>query len=188
VSNSSALTVTSSMAWTPRIGDSGLRGLFYVDGRYMSRLNTGSDLDIEKIQKGFAVFNARVGIHGPEDVWGLELWAQNLLDKNFEQVGFDAPLQGSCTTRGAQNGFCSPIPNRSTALYGTFLGEPRTYGLTLRAKFGPRAAPAPTYIAPPPPLPPATQTCADGTVIAAGAACPLPPAPPPPPLATPERG
>jgi hypothetical protein len=113
----------------------------------------------------------------------VELWAQNLLDKNYEQVGFDAPLQGSCTTRGAQNGFCSPVPNRSTALYGTFLGEPRTYGLTLRAKFGP-GRPAPVYAPPPPPPPaplPATQTCADGSVVLATAACPVPPPPPPPP-------
>jgi outer membrane receptor protein involved in Fe transport len=187
MSNSSLWTLTSSLAWTPRIGSSGLRALFYVDGRYMSQFNTGSDLDIEKIQDDFALFNARIGLHGPDDAWGVELWAQNLLDKNYEQVGFDAPLQGSCTTRGAQNGYCSPVPNRSTALYGTFLGEPRTYGLTLRAKFGPSRPAAPAYTPPPPPPAPlpATQTCPDGSVILATDACPVPP-PPPPPAPPPE--
>jgi hypothetical protein len=35
---------------------------------------------------------------------------------------------------------------------------------------------------------PATQTCADGTVILATDACPAPPPPPPPPAPEPERG
>jgi iron complex outermembrane receptor protein len=42
--------------------------------------------------------------------------------------------------------------------------------------------------APPPPAAPATQTCADGSVILATAACPAPPPPPPPPAPAPERG
>jgi len=100
----------------------------------MSGFNTGSDLDIEKFQGSFTVINARVGIRGPNNSWSVELWAQNLLDKNFEQVAFDAPIQGTCTTRGAINGFCSPIPNVATQLYGTFLGEPRTFGITFRGK------------------------------------------------------
>ena len=49
----------------------------------MSKFNTGSDLDIEKTQKGFAVFNARVGIHGANDAWAIELWGQNLFDKKY---------------------------------------------------------------------------------------------------------
>ena len=131
---------TSSVGWTPPIGGGGLRGLVYFDGRYMSKFNTGSDLDIEKTQKAFVVFNGRIGIHGPGDAWGIELWGQNLLNKNFLQVAFDAPVQGSGTTRAVQAGFIA----RSTQLYGAFLGEPRTFGLTLRAKMGfHRAAPPP---------------------------------------------
>ncbi|MDQ3245794.1 MAG: TonB-dependent receptor [Pseudomonadota bacterium] len=188
LSNAAALTVTSSLAYTPRIGASGMSALFYVDGRYMSQFNTGSDLDIEKLQDSYKVINARVGLHGPNEAWGIELWANNLFDEEYQQVAFDAPLQGSCTTRGALNGFCSPVPNRSTQLFGAFLSEPRTYGLTLRAKWGPSAAPAPVYVAPPaPPMAPATQTCPDGTVILATEVCPLPPAPPPPPPSG-ERG
>ena len=134
ISNSNKWTVTGAAAWTPPIGGTGLSGLAYVDARYMSGFNTGSDLDIEKFQGSFTVINARVGIRGPNNSWSVELWAQNLLDKNFEQVAFDAPIQGTCTTRGAINGFCSPIPNVATQLYGTFLGEPRTFGITFRGK------------------------------------------------------
>ena len=183
VSNSAEWTATTSMAWTPPIGGSGLRGLVYFDGRYMTGYNTGSDLDLEKLQGDYFVFNARLGLHAPDDRWGVELWANNLLDEEFVQVGFDAPLQGSCTVRGARQGFCTPTPNRATGLFGAFLGEPRTYGLTLRGKFGPSSA-APAYTPPPPPPPlPASQTCPDGTVIAVTDACPVPPPPPPPPPA-----
>jgi outer membrane receptor protein involved in Fe transport len=176
VSNAPKWTLTSSAAWTPPIGGSGLRGLVYADVRYMSKYNTGSDLDIEKNQKGFAVVNARVGLRGPDESWGLEVWAQNLFDKNFEQVAFDAPLQSvpsGTTQRGVEAGFYP----RATQLYGAFLGEPRTFGVTLRGRLGfSRPAPA-AYVAPPapPPPPPVVEQ-------------PAPPPPPPPPVEKGERG
>ena len=71
-----------------------MRGLVYADVRHMSQFNTGSDLDIEKIQDSFTVVNARIGLRGPDDRWAVELWAQNLFDKDFMQVAFDAPIQG----------------------------------------------------------------------------------------------
>jgi iron complex outermembrane receptor protein len=49
--------------------------------------------------------------------------------------------------------------------------------------------PAPVAALPPPPPPVATQTCPNGSVIAATDACPAPPPPPPPPPPAPvERG
>jgi len=131
ISNSNAVTLTGSASWMPPIGTSGLRGLIYVDARHQSHFNTGSDLDIEKVQESFTVVNARVGIRGPDDRWAVELWAQNLFDKDFMQVAFDAPIQGSGTTRGVEAGFYPA----STQLFGAFLGEPRTWGVTLRGKF-----------------------------------------------------
>ncbi|WP_310467191.1 TonB-dependent receptor domain-containing protein [Sphingomonas sp.] len=186
VSNSSAFVATGAIAYNPMITGNGLRALFYIDGRHQTKFNTGSDLDLEKIQKRYTVFNARVGIQGPDRAWAVELWAQNLLDKNYQQVAFDAFGQGSGTQRGVEQGFYT----RSNQLFGTFLADPRTYGITLRGKFGPSRAAAPEYVAPPapPPPPPATQTCADGTVIEATASCPVPPPPPPPPPAEGERG
>jgi iron complex outermembrane recepter protein len=172
ISNAPLWTATTSFAWTPPIGGSGMHGLFYADARYMSTFNTGSDLDIEKTQHAFTIVNARIGIEGPDDRWGLELWAQNLFDKNFTQVAFDAPLQGSGTTRAVERGF---IP-ASTQLYGAFLGEPRTFGVTLRAKIGWSRPVPPPYVAPPAPPPPPVVEPA-----------PPPPPPPPPPVPT-ERG
>ena len=175
ISNAPKWTLTGSTAWTPPIGDSGMHGLVYADVRYMSKFNTGSDLDIEKTQEGFAVVNGRIGIEGPDDRWGIELWAQNLFDKTYKQVAFDAPIQGTpgTTTRAVEAGF---FP-RATQIYGAFLGEPRTFGLTLRGRLGFERAAPPPYVAPPapPPPPPVVE--------------PAPPPPPPPPPPAPvERG
>lgn len=184
ISGAPKWTMTGSVAWTPRIGNNGLRGLLYADVRHMSTYNTGSDLDIEKIQDSFTVMNARAGISGGDGMWALEIWAQNLFNKTYQQVAFDMPIQGTpgTTTRGVEALFYP----RATQLYGAFLGEPRTFGVTLRGKLGFARAAAPEYVAPPPPPPPATQTCPDGSVIEATATCPAPPPPPPP--AQGERG
>jgi outer membrane receptor protein involved in Fe transport len=186
LSNSAKFSATGSLTWTPPIGSSGLSGLVYVDGRRSSKFNTGSDLDREKLQKAYSVFNARVGLRGPDQRWAIELWAQNVFNKDYLQVAFDAPLQGGGTREGVDRGFIA----RSNQLFGAFVAEPRTVGLTFRTRFQPArrveevAPPAP----PPPAPPPATQTCADGSVILATDSCPLPPAPPPPPPPAPERG
>ena len=128
VSNSSLWTVTSSVAWTPPVGPSGLRGLVYLDMRHQSLLNTGSDLDIEKVENGYIVFNGRLGLRHPDNRWGVEVWAQNLFNEDVKQIAFDAFLQGSGTQRGVEQGFYT----RSNQLYGVFLGEPRAFGITLR--------------------------------------------------------
>ena len=130
VSNSALYTFTGSLAWTPDIGSSGLGALFYVDYRYQSGLNTGSDLDIEKRQQGVMVVNARVGLTGGEGRWGIEFWGQNIFNVNYKQVAFDTPLQGTGTT--AQTAAFG-VP--STQLFSTFVAEPRAYGVTVRTKF-----------------------------------------------------
>jgi outer membrane receptor protein involved in Fe transport len=130
VSNSAEYAITGSAGWTPPIGSNGLSGLLYADFRYQSEVNTGSDLDEEKIQEEVVVVNARVGLRGRDERWGVELWAQNLFDEDYSQIGFDAPLQGSGTI-GATRAFGTP----ATQLFGAFLAEPRTYGVTLRTRF-----------------------------------------------------
>ncbi len=130
LSNSSQYVVTGSAAWTPQINET-LSALLYFDFRYTSALNTGSDLDFEKIQPGFVVANARLGLYGKDKKWGIELWAQNLFDELYQQVAADAPLQGSGTFRAVSRGL-SPSANQ---LFITFPAEPRTYGITVRTKF-----------------------------------------------------
>ncbi|MBJ7253761.1 MAG: TonB-dependent receptor [Sphingomonadaceae bacterium] len=135
LSNAPKYVVTGSVAWTPDIGGSGLSGLVYVDTRMTSDYNTGSDLLPEKVQDGFAVFNARIGLRGPEQKWAVELWAQNLLNKNYDQVAFNSPLQASGTGSLAQQKEFGSATSYSSQLFSAFLSEPRTVGITLRGKF-----------------------------------------------------
>ncbi|HEY0112385.1 MAG TPA: TonB-dependent receptor [Allosphingosinicella sp.] len=133
LSNAPKTVVTTSMTWTPRLGTSGLTGLLYVDSRLTGDYNTGSDLFPEKEQDGFATVNARVGLRGPQERWGVELWAQNLFNINYDQVAFNSPLQASgAGTRESVAQFGSPFASQ---LFSAFLAEPRTYGITGRFRF-----------------------------------------------------
>jgi iron complex outermembrane receptor protein len=130
ISNAPDSVATGSITWTPRIGDSGLSALFYVDTRMSSGYNTGSDLFPEKYQDGFALFNARVGIRGPKQRWSLELWAQNLFNQNYEQVAFNTPFQGKDSRANVQ-----AFGGTANQIFSSFLAEPRTYGITGRFRF-----------------------------------------------------
>ncbi len=131
VSNSSLYTITTGAGWTPALGSGGLRGLIYADLRYQSDINTGSDLFYEKRQDGIIVANARIGVSGADGLWSLEFWGQNIFDVDYTQVAFNAPTQGSGDTLSVLRGQQAS----SNRLYGAFLAEPRTYGLTVRTKF-----------------------------------------------------
>lgn len=97
---------------------------FNLGAKYMSEHNTGSDLDPEKQQNAYTVANARIGLGARDRSWSVELWAQNLLDTEYVQVGFDAPLQN-----------VSPAPGNPFNSYNAFLGAPRTYGVTFRVTY-----------------------------------------------------
>lgn len=131
LSNAPELVATSSITWTPEIGSSGLTGLFYIDGRLTGDYNTGSDLFPQKEQDGYAIFNARIGIRGPDEAWSLELWGQNIFNQDYAQVAFNTPFQAG----GASAQFTDPQFPGGRQLFSHFLAEPRTYGITLRGKF-----------------------------------------------------
>lgn len=117
LSNAPEWVATSSFSWTPPIGESGLSGLFFVNARMSGDYNTGSDLLFGKEQDGYVIVNGRVGITGPDDRWAVEVWANNLFDKDYTQVAFNTPFVAS------------------QQVFSAFLAEPRTYGVTLRGKF-----------------------------------------------------
>ena len=117
LSNAPELTFTSSLSWTPELTSSGLRALFFVNARLTSDYNTGSDLLYGKEQNGYAIVNGRVGLLGPDDAWSVEFWGNNIFDQAYTQVAFNTP-------------FVAPQQT-----YSTFLAEPRTYGITVRAGF-----------------------------------------------------
>jgi outer membrane receptor protein involved in Fe transport len=131
LSNAPEVVVTGSAAFTPELGSSGLSALFYVDTRLSSDYNTGSDLFPQKEQDGFALVNARVGLRGRDEMWSLELWAQNLLNQNYAQVAFNSPFQEGAATAAFQD----PQYPGGRQIFSQFLAEPRTYGVTARFKF-----------------------------------------------------
>ncbi|MDT9599501.1 TonB-dependent receptor [Sphingosinicella rhizophila] len=135
ISNAPKHVLTGSLAFTPELGMGGLSGLFYIDGRYTSSFNTGSDLFPEKAQDDFLLVNARIGIRGPEQRWAVELWAQNLFNKDYQQVAFNSPFQGS-GSRAQVEQFGAPLGfGTANQLFSSYLAEPRTYGLTARIRF-----------------------------------------------------
>jgi iron complex outermembrane recepter protein len=142
LSNAPAMVVTSSLAWTPEIGGSGLRGLIYVDSRTTSSYNTGSDLFPQKSEEGYTIVNARVGVRGRDERWALEFWAQNLFNTNYAQVAFNTPFQAGSTSTPpffapgyVATPFVDPQYPGGRQMFSAFLAEPRTYGLTLRTRF-----------------------------------------------------
>ncbi len=134
LSNAPEAVATASLTWTPPIGNSGMKGLLYIDTRMSSDYNTGSDLFPEKEQDGFVLVNARIGLRGPAQRWSLELWAQNLLNIDYQQVAFNTPFQGS-NSRAHITNFGAPSFATANQLFSSFLAEPRTYGITGRFRF-----------------------------------------------------
>ena len=116
LTNSPMWTATGSFTYERPLGDN-LMGLAYIDARYQSDVNSGSDLDIEKRQPSYALVNARLGVSTMDDRWTLEVWGRNILDEEYTVINFDSPLQ------------------LITPTYSTFLGDPRTFGVTLRTRF-----------------------------------------------------
>jgi outer membrane receptor protein involved in Fe transport len=59
---------------------------------------------------------------GPKSkAWDVEFWSNNVFNQRYIQVAFDS---------GFQN-----VPTNGTGLLDAFLGNPRTYGVTLRARY-----------------------------------------------------
>jgi outer membrane receptor protein involved in Fe transport len=141
LSNAPEFVATASYAWTPSLGGSGLSGLFYVDSRLSDDYNTGSDLFPQKEQDSFVVVNGRIGIRGPDERWGIEVWGQNLFDKDYAQVAFNSPFQEGGTgvppfAAGLNaSPFVDPQYPGGRQIFSQFLAEPRTYGITLRGRF-----------------------------------------------------
>lgn len=96
---------------------------FFANGsiRYESERRTGTQAvtatgapSARDIQSGNSKMNLRMGVASVDGKWTVELWGNNITDKQTRNVTFDVPLRGA---RGA------------------FFDAPRTYGLTLRTEF-----------------------------------------------------
>ncbi|MCR6645239.1 MAG: TonB-dependent receptor [Terricaulis sp.] len=107
--------VTGGVGYTQPIGDS-LQFMAYVDGRWSSEYRTVT-LNRNPItdQDAFAIFNGRLGIGAQDGRWAVEFWGQNLTDEFYYAGAFTPPLQDGTSV--------------------IYPGMPRTYGITLRARY-----------------------------------------------------
>jgi outer membrane receptor protein involved in Fe transport len=127
-------SATASINFDRSIG-SGLRAGFSLAGKYMDDYNTGSDLLPYKLQEAFTTLNGRIMLGSEDESWTAELWVQNLTDEEYIQVAYNAPLQGSAFQTTVQPNGTYYNPALDTQTYDAFLGQPRTYGATLRFKY-----------------------------------------------------
>jgi iron complex outermembrane recepter protein len=100
----------------------GMDAFAHLGLRYTGEHNTGSDLNPEKMQDAYTLFNARVGLASPQQIWSAALWVQNLTDEEYYQVVIDTPLQNTAGDQLLES-------------YSAFLGEPRTWGVSVGYKF-----------------------------------------------------
>jgi len=127
-------SVTAAINYDRDLGNN-LRGGFSLAAKYMSDYNTGSDLLPWKQQDAFTTLNGRISIGAADERWTLELWGQNLTDEEYVQVAYNAPLQGSAFQTTVQPNGTYYNPALDTQTYNAYLGQPRTYGATLRIKY-----------------------------------------------------
>ena len=78
------------------------------------------------IQEDYFKINARIGLSTPDDRFTFELWGTNLSNEITRGITSNTPLRGAA---GAVGG-----PSARSRI--AFVEEPRTYGITIRAKFG----------------------------------------------------
>ncbi|MGQ2991791.1 MAG: TonB-dependent receptor [Brevundimonas sp.] len=134
VSFAPEFTSTMGITFDRSIGN-GLRGGFSLSGKYTTEYNTGSDLIPVKMQDAFSLFNGRVSIGSEDERWTFEVWGQNLTDEEYYQVVFSGPLQGTSFSSTLQSNGSYYNPATDTTTYNAFLGQPRTFGATLRVKY-----------------------------------------------------
>lgn len=107
--------MTGAMTYQEQLWDWNYDVFFSWNFRYTSSYNTGSDLDPEKLQEAYVVANASIGLLAHDSGLELEAFVRNITNTDYMQVAFDSPLQSG--------GFSA------------FLGDPRTYGATVRFRF-----------------------------------------------------
>lgn len=98
---------------------------------YRTRTFTDQNLDPLLVQPAYAKYNLRVGVGSRDGAWSLEAWGRNLTDEiTFGRGG--QPVFGAVTNLLPFAG--SPaFPTAGSRV--KFIGEPRTYGVTLRTRF-----------------------------------------------------
>ena len=127
-------SATASVAFDRSIG-AGLKLGMNLSAKYSTEFNTGSDLLPYKMQDAMTLLNGRITLGAEDENWALDIWGQNLTDEEYMQVAINAPLQGSAFQTAVQPNGTFYSPAGDTQTYNAFMGQPRTYGMTLRVRY-----------------------------------------------------
>ncbi|MEL0250653.1 MAG: TonB-dependent receptor, partial [Novosphingobium sp.] len=84
----------------------------HADYAHRSSFNTSATNSVWAQVPGFGIANARIGLKTDDGLWDLSVWARNLFDKDYF-LNLSAANTGVVTAQ---------------------VGEPRTYGVTLRTR------------------------------------------------------
>jgi outer membrane receptor protein involved in Fe transport len=114
IENAPLWTISGSIDVSQPLGSLPLAVAANLSGRYESASRTASDPTQPGRQAPFAIFNGRIGVASDDGRFGVDLWATNLFNARFHTLTFPVPLQ--------------------TGTFAQYLGEPRTWGITLRLR------------------------------------------------------
>ena len=98
-------------------------GYVGVNANYRSSYNTGSDLNPNKLQPGFATVNGQIGIKSMDDFWDLSLFGRNMFNEHYNVVAFNTPAEQA-----------TGVPSVNSAI-SVFPGDPATFGITLSVHY-----------------------------------------------------
>ncbi|MBO9695165.1 MAG: TonB-dependent receptor [Sphingopyxis sp.] len=113
LANAPALSLSGAIDWDALSNDAGTLSL-HVDSNYVSRQEYDALNSPALSQGGYGLLGARVAFRTADDRLGIALWGKNLTDHYY---------------------FTSRIAIGSIGFNYNHVGAPRTYGVTLDAKF-----------------------------------------------------
>lgn len=135
LTNAADWTAVLGLSWEQMIPNTNLSWFFNTNVRYETKRrtstqwrepgilagDTGATVPLEfDFQGSNTKVNLRLGIGEADGRWTVELWGNNVTDKQTRNTTFNIPLRG--------------IGSQATAARGFFIEAPRTYGVTLRTR------------------------------------------------------
>lgn len=113
----SELVAAVTGTYTQPIGDN-LEMFVRGEANYTSEFALVTGLDPRPVanQDDFVLYNASIGLGAADGGWGVQLWGRNLTEEDYKKGGF-------------------PSVGYLGSSFNVYPGDPRTYGVTLRASF-----------------------------------------------------
>ena len=113
LTQSPPLQSSAALVVNREIGNTGWRWIGNVNWSFIDKVNTGSDLDPEKVRSAFSLINIQAGVERADGRYEIMLTGRNVADKRVNMLVFDSVFQ-----RGS---------------WHTFVNPPRVIGLSVRA-------------------------------------------------------